>query len=140
MIRIGGEKDLDLMQIWQDKKLTLGYIRNLPLGEKSRLHTNFNQNILFKGMNHFYYNGQVLDSFFHKNNFIRTKTLILTKKIRTGYEQTQACCFTERKSKVSALVILSHVQKYHMFFGQIVNVLRGCYLLATVLWKCKLKW
>ena len=47
---------------------------------------------------------------FYKNNFIRTKALILVRKLRTNQEQRQACCPTEQKSKVSRLAILKIIR------------------------------
>ena len=38
---------------------------------------------------------------FFKKNIIRTKPLIWKKKLRTISEQSQACCPTEHKDKVS---------------------------------------
>ena len=43
----------------------------------------------------------VVHSLFYKDNFTRTKALILAKDLRTSYEQSQACCSTEHKNKVS---------------------------------------
>ena len=55
--------------------------------------------------------------FFHKNNFIRIKALILattTKKIiRTSSEQSQTCCPTQYNNKVSRLVILNIKKTKH---------------------------
>ena len=51
----------------------------------------------------------ILTLFFYKNNFIRTKALILAKNLRTSSEQSQACCPTEHKNKVSRTKCLWHM-------------------------------
>ena len=51
--------------------------------------------------------------FFYKNNFIRTKVLILAKNLRTSQEQSQACCPTEHKNKVSRLAIYKIIRTRH---------------------------
>ena len=49
---------------------------------------------------------------FCKNNFIRTKALILVKKLGTSYEQSQVCCTIEHKNRVSRLAIF-RIKKKH---------------------------
>ena len=51
--------------------------------------------------------------FYYKNNFVRTKALIVAKNLRTSSEQSQACCSTEHKSKVSRLAILKIIRTKH---------------------------
>ena len=50
--------------------------------------------------------------FFYKNDFIR-KALILARKLRTSWEQSQTCCPTEYKNKVCRLVILKIIRTKH---------------------------
>ena len=43
----------------------------------------------------------------YKNNFIRTKALVLAKNLRTSYEQSQACCPAKHKNLQWSLLTLS---------------------------------
>ena len=50
---------------------------------------------------------------FYKNNFTRTKALILAKNLGTSYEQRQVCYPTEHKNKLSWLAILKIIGTKH---------------------------
>ena len=54
-----------------------------------------------------------LHSFCYERNFIRAKVLILARNLRTSEEESQACCPTEQKNKVSSLAILKIIRTKH---------------------------
>ena len=54
-----------------------------------------------------------IHSFFYKDNFIRTKALVLVKNLRTSQEQSQACCPAEHENKVSRLAVSKIIRAEH---------------------------
>ena len=64
---------------------------------------------------------------FCENNFIRTKALILVKKLGTSYEQSQVCCTIEHKNRVSRLAIFKIKKKN-------IRTELGCRLYCTKNW------
>ena len=51
--------------------------------------------------------------FSYKNNFTRTKALVLVKKIKSKLRKIQACCAAEHKNKVSRLAIHKIISREH---------------------------
>ena len=59
----------------------------------------------------------------YKNNFIRTKILVLVKGLRTSQEQSHACCSAEHKNKVSRQVTSLAVTYMDYFYSQTLTLL-----------------
>ena len=57
--------------------------------------------------------GLCIHSFLYKNKFIRTKPLVLKKKLRTNTEKNKDYCPAEHKNKVSRLAISKIIKTEH---------------------------